>query len=293
MIRSMTAYAGNELTTHRMRVELEIRGYNSRHLDISMKLPPGCQFLEEKIRTLISEEVTRGRIELKLSLSSEEEQRETFAINWEIAEGYHEALTRLQKRFNLTEAIPLSLLAAKSGLIEPAKPEIDPEAAWEAVEKALRQGLEALNEMKAHEGRHTAEDMENRLAVIEGHIQSIEERASELLASYQQRLAERIQTLTRGLVEIEPSRIAQEAAFLADKSDISEEISRARSHLDQFRQLMQVPEPAGRPLNFLLQEFNREFTTMGSKAGNADIAHIIVSAKTELEKIREQVQNIE
>jgi uncharacterized protein (TIGR00255 family) len=135
--------------------------------------------------------------------------------------------------------------------------------------------------------------MENRLAVIEGHIQSIEERASELLASYQQRLAERIQTLTRGLVEIEPSRIAQEAAFLADKSDISEEISRARSHLDQFRQLMQVPEPAGRPLNFLLQEFNREFTTMGSKAGNADIAHIIVSAKTELEKIREQVQNIE
>jgi uncharacterized protein (TIGR00255 family) len=147
--------------------------------------------------------------------------------------------------------------------------------------------------MKRAEGKNIADDLEKRLIKIEDHICQIGERSSGLLEVYQERLKERINSLTHGMVDIDTGRIAQEAAFLADKSDISEEIVRARSHLDQFRRLMTAPECTGRSLNFLLQEFNREFNTMGSKAGNAEISHTIVSAKTELEKIREQVQNVE
>ena len=293
MIRSMTAYAGAELTRSQVRVEIEIRGYNSRNLDMAVKMPPGYQYLEEKIRSVVAGQVTRGRVEIRLSIQCEAAAEEAFQINEAAADGYYAALRRLAGRFQISEDIPLSLLAAKSGIIEPAQSETDAEAVWQAVSEALSQTLDTFTEMKITEGRHTAQDLENRLAVIEAAIEEIENRASDLLDIYQQRLKERIHSLTQGMTDIDEARIAQEAAILADKSDISEEINRSRSHLNQFRQLMEAPDPAGRPLNFLLQEFNREFNTMGSKVGNAAISHIIVSAKTELEKIREQVQNIE
>ncbi len=293
MIRSMTAYAGTDLTINEIRAEVEIRGYNSRYLDISLKMPPAYQFLEEKIRPLVSGRITRGRVEIRLSIHCGSEAANTFEVNEAIADGYHAALKTLKSRFHLSEEIPLSLLAGKNGLIEPARPKIETETVWPALSQALCQALDMLNEMKTTEGRNTAADMEKRLTAIADYIRQIEQRAPGLPAAYQQRLKERINALTHGMDAIDESRIAQEAAFLADKSDISEEIARARSHMEQFNQLMQAPDPAGRSLNFLLQEFNREFTTMGSKVGNAEISHIIVAAKTELEKIREQVQNIE
>lgn len=138
-----------------------------------------------------------------------------------------------------------------------------------------------------------AKDLEARLDDIQAAIDHIEKQTDGLLAFYQDRLKERISALTKGLVELDPGRIAQEAALLADKSDISEEITRAKSHIQQFKGIMAAEEPGGRKLNFLLQEFNREFNTMGSKAGNADLSHLIVTVKSELERIREQVQNIE
>lgn len=293
MIRSMTAYAGAEHTAGAIRAAVEIRGYNSRYLDVSLKMPPGYQFLEENIRPAVAEHVSRGRVEIRLSIQCREEAAESFALNESVADGYYAALSELKKRFALSEEIPLSLLAAKTGIIEPVQAETDPQTIWEAVAEPLYQALENFAEMKAAEGANTAADLENRLDAVAGYLGEIAERAPELPAHYQQRVKERIHQLTNGLVSIDEARIAQESAFLADKCDISEEISRARSHLDQFRHLMNAAEPAGRPLNFLLQEFNREFTTMGSKAANAEISHVIVSAKTELEKMREQVQNIE
>jgi len=293
MIRSMTAYAGTELTTGRIGVNVEIRGYNSRNLDITLRIPPTYQFLEEKIRPRIAERISRGRIEVKLFIQSADEAPEDFQINESLAEGYYGALKKLKERFNVVGGVPLSLLAEKNGIIEPVQTEIDPDAIWTSVSKALYQALDEFIGMKTTEGHNIAKDIEARIETIGGHIREIEQRSAGLLEAYQQRLKERIQALTQGMVDIDAGRIAQEAAFLADKSDISEETVRAKSHLDQFGQLMRAPEPAGRPLNFLLQEFSREFNTMGSKAGNADISHVIVSAKTELEKIREQVQNIE
>ena len=293
MIRSMTAYAETELTLDEIHVAMEIRGFNSRYLDFNFRIPSTCQFLEEKIRQVVSERVIRGRIEIKLSIQSTSEAPEKFEINESIADGYYAALRALKHRLNLDEAIPLSLIAAKTGIIEPAKSEIETDTIWAAVSKALDPTLDAFMQMKSTEGKNIADDLEKRLKKIEDHIRQIEERSTGLLDIYQERLKERINKLTHGMVDIDTGRIAQEAAFLADKSDISEEMVRARSHLDQFTQLMAASECTGRSLNFLLQEFNREFNTMGSKAGNAEISHTIVSAKTELEKIREQVQNIE
>ncbi len=146
---------------------------------------------------------------------------------------------------------------------------------------------------RATEGRHLALDLGARLNALEAALGEIAGQSSGLVALYQERLKERIATLTQGLVAIDPARIAQEAALLADRSDISEEIVRAGSHLKQFRSIMDSSEASGRKLNFLLQELNREFNTMGSKAGNAAVAHVIVEVKTELEKIREQIQNVE
>ena len=153
--------------------------------------------------------------------------------------------------------------------------------------------MSILDQMRQKEGDYTARDLTDRLDFISASIDRIATDSADLLGHYSERLQECIAALTRGTVELDPQRIAQEAAFLADRSDISEEIVRAKSHVHQFRDFMQSDDPAGRKLNFLLQELNREFNTMGSKIGNADVAHVVVDVKAELEKLREQVQNIE
>ena len=187
----------------------------------------------------------------------------------------------------------LELLVGAGSLLKAVQPKPDIEAVGALVEGALAQALQALNDMRATEGRALARDLEMRLGLVEEALGAIRSRSADLVRHYQERLTERIAALTQGVVSIDPARIAQEAAFLADRSDISEEVVRAESHLQQFRAIMAAPAPAGRKLNFLLQELNREFNTMGSKISNAAAAHVVVDAKTELEKIREQVQNVE
>lgn len=292
MIRSMTAFAGADLSTDDLSVSIEIRGYNSRYLDVALRMPQQYAPLEERVRRALSEEFVRGRVEIRVSIDRPAGEAAVFEINETTAAAYFNTLKRLKEMFDL-EQIPLALLATRTGIIETAEMDLDMEALWEMIRPCLDQALERFNAMKADEGRTLYADLQKRLCAVEKMIEKIDRHRSGLPALYQDRLKERIAALTGGIAEIDPARIAQEAAFLADRSDISEEVVRAKSHLKQFRQLMDSPSPAGRPLNFLLQEFNREFNTMGSKAGNADIAHIIVEAKTELEKMREQVQNIE
>ena len=289
----MTAFAGSDLADDKFSVNIEIRGYNSRHLDIALRLTQQYGALEEKIRKAIANRVGRGRVEIKISISESAETADAFSINESMASAYYDALVNLKERFALKSDIPLDLLAQKNGIIEQADPEIDVDQTWQVVEECANNALKHFDAMKITEGDALAIDLTARLDFIEACIIEIEKKTEGLLSRYQEKLKARITALTQGMIEIDPARTAQEAAFIADKSDISEELVRAKSHLKQFRQLMAAPEPSGRPLNFLLQEFNREFNTMGSKAGDADLAHIIVSAKTELEKIREQVQNIE
>jgi uncharacterized protein (TIGR00255 family) len=293
MITSMTGYASAAATRGSVTVTVELRTYNSRALDLALRLPSGYADLEERVRAAIAAALTRGRVEARVQV--EDSSEAAGAVEPDLARGraVFAALERLRTELGVPGTVSLDLLVGAGGLLKTVQPKPDIEAVGALVEEALAQGLKALNEMRATEGRALARDLDMRLGLVEEALASIRGRSADLVLHYQDRLKERITALTQGLVSIDPTRIAQEAAFLADRSDISEEVVRAESHLQQFRAIMDAPAPAGRKLNFLLQELNREFNTMGSKISNAPAAHVVVDVKTELEKIREQIQNVE
>ena len=187
----------------------------------------------------------------------------------------------------------MDLLAGAGDIIIAGEVAEEPEKFWSVIEKCLLHALADLDAMRQHEGQYLADDLIRRINHTNQCILKIEQESGDLVAHYQERLKNRIDVLTRGLVELDPDRIAQEAAILADKADISEEIVRACSHIEQFFNVVDTDEPAGRKLNFLLHELNREINTIGAKTGKALVSHLVVDVKTELEKIREQVQNIE
>jgi len=289
----MTGYARVEKTNKGFMVIFEIRSYNSRHLDIVLRVPHGYHLLEDKIRSLIAKRVTRGHIEAKVQIKNDFDEGYDYEINMPKAKAYHDALRRLKNDFNLDPEISVDLLAREDGVIMTTERNRNIEADLPAIEDCINNAIDDLDAMRRKEGDFIAKDFHGRLNFIEQSIEKIEKESDNLLSYYQERLKERISVLTKGVAEIEPVRIAQEAAFLADKSDISEEILRAKSHIKQFRDTIDSDESAGRKLNFLLQEFNREFNTMGSKVQSANISHMIVEVKSELEKIREQLQNVE
>jgi uncharacterized protein (TIGR00255 family) len=293
MIKSMTAYAAAERSSDIASVSVEIRTVNSRHLDLTLRLPNLLQPLEERVKSLIAGRVSRGRVEVRVQVEDRSEAATAFEVDAEKAGAYRRALDELKARLDLPGEVSLEMMAGVPGMIRPGESETDAEPVWTVAAEALNAALDALEAMREKEGAFMAEDFAARLNEIEAGIDRIASDSGGLLEHYRDRLSARIAALTRDMVEIDPARIAQEAAFLADRSDISEEIVRARSHLAQFRAMLSDDEPAGRKLNFLLQEFNREFNTMGSKTGSADVSHIVVRLKSELEKIREQVQNIE
>ncbi|MEJ2656123.1 MAG: YicC family protein [Desulfobacterales bacterium] len=293
MMKSMTAYARSEKVKDKITVLTEIRSYNSRHLDIALRLPHGYSALEEKIKAVINAGVARGRIEMSLQINEDAEEAYKFDVNIPKARAYYDSLIQLKEQLGFHSDVSIDLLVREGGVIRSAETDRDMEAVWPAVRDCMDEALKSLVAMREKEGEFIAFDIADRINQIEKNVHRIEKDSSDILFRYQQRLKERIAALTRGIVEIDPDRIAQEAAFLADKSDISEEILRVKSHIKQFRAIMKSGEPAGRKLNFLLQELHREFNTMGSKTENANVSHIIVEVKSELEKIREQLQNVE
>jgi uncharacterized protein (TIGR00255 family) len=293
MIKSMTAYAAAECSSDALTVNTEIRSYNSRHLDIVLRIPSGYMSLEERLKELISGWVFRGRLEIKIYIEMGAADSNGFEIDLVKARSFYEAVNQLRDEFNLKHEIALDTLLHPGGIIKPVEVPADADAVFPTIRDCVEQALRALDSMRRREGDFIARDLFDRLDHIEQQLEQIRTGANGLMDVYQQRLKERISLLTKDSIEIDPGRIAQEAAILADRSDISEELVRSESHLAQFRHIMKSGEPAGRKLNFLLQEFQREFNTMGAKVGNAEISHIIIDVKSELEKIREQIQNVE
>ena len=293
MINSMTAFASVERASGPTRVNIEIRTYNHRHLDIALRLPQTYLSLEEKIKSTIAAMLARGRVEMKVQIREESDVAVGYEIDLDRARALHDVLRRLAGELDLAPQIPLEFFFREGNIIKPAEVDSDVEACWPVVKEGLDEALKDLITMRKREGDHIAADFKARLAWIEAQLDNIANQVGDLLPQYQERLKGRMAALCKGIVEIDAARLAQEAAFLADRSDIAEEIVRARSHLSQFGVLMQAAEPAGRKLNFLLQELNREFNTIGSKVERPEIAHMVVAIKSELEKIREQVQNVE
>jgi len=293
MIKSMTGYAVAENSDGEITVSVDIRSYNSRYLDVVLRLPPSYMLLEDKIKGLISKRIIRGRVESKIQIKDLSDETVSIEIDRGRAKALYAALAQIKGEFDFQADISLDLLLSLGGVLKPVEALTEPERLWSLVEECIVQALDDLECMRQNEGDFIARDLAGRLDFIEDCIGRIKSDSSELLPRYQERLLERISALTRDSVELDPTRIAQEAAFLAERSDISEEIVRTESHLEQFRNIMHSSEPGGRKLNFMVQELHREINTIGSKVGNADIAHRVVEVKSELEKIREQIQNVE
>jgi uncharacterized protein (TIGR00255 family) len=293
MIKSMTAFAAAENTVDELTVKIEIRSYNSRHLDIFLRTPPACQPFEDKIKGLIADRVTRGRLETRVQVDDSSDEALALEVDFSRAKALVAALKELKNQFDLKNDITLEMLIGGGGILKTVEKHEKEDIVWATVKNCMHLALDDLEAMRQKEGDFITEDFRHRLNFISACLKKIRKKSNGLLAQYQERLKERVSLLTQGIVELEPARIAQEAAFLADRSDISEEIVRVESHLEQFNQIMNAVEPAGRKLNFLLQELNREFNTMGSKIGNAQVAYSIIDIKSELEKIREQIQNVE
>ncbi len=293
MIKSMTGFAAVEVLDGDVGVSTDIRAVNSRHLDLVLRIPAGYAGLEDRIKGLINRKIVRGRLEVKIQITDATEAAVAFEIDWARAEGMYTALNQLTDKLGLQNEITLDHLLSVGGIIRPVDTVEDSESVWKTIEACLERALADLDTMRRKEGEFIANDLFARLDFIENGLTEIKGNSANLIDQYQERLMERVAVLTKETVDIDPARLAQEAAFLADRSDISEEIVRVQSHIEQFRRIMQSHEPGGRKLNFLLQELHREFNTIGSKIGHAETAHRVVEVKAELEKIREQIQNVE
>jgi len=289
----MTGYARAERRTEQYEGVVEIRAYNSKNLDLALHMARAYLPLEDRIKAAVADCVHRGRVEMRIDIKLLQDEQQTFEIDWTRARSFRNALHELQRELDIPGAPSLEMLIAAGGIIKPAESERDLDPIWPVVRECLEEALASLDDMRQREGAALAADLQQRLETIANYLDQIEQASDGMLEIYRTKLIERIQALIQGQIEIDSARIAQEAAFMADRSDISEELVRASSHLEQFRRILAGEAPAGRKLNFLLQEFNREFNTMGAKTSRTEIAHRVVELKCELEKIREQVQNIE
>jgi len=292
MIKSMTGYGRVETTGQDRNIVVEFKSVNHRFLEISMRMPQALSPLELEFKKKIGEKIKRGRVEVFIRLEAGSTNAAEAIVNLDIARNYFAALQRLKNEFGLTEEIGLKTLVGFRDIFsQPAETEIQPDV-LKKIAAALEEALDMLVSMRREEGLAIYQDMKQRLDLIKSILETINDRSPQVILEYQRRLAERIKELTAGCV-IDESRLAQEAAILADKSDITEEIVRMRSHIGQFVTLLQSAEAEGKKIDFLLQEMNREINTIGSKSNDAEIARQVIEAKSELGKLREQAQNIE
>ena len=289
----MTAFSQVSHTVDTITADVTIRSYNSRHLDIAFFCPEFCQGFEEDIKKIIAKTHDRGRIEIKLFVRDESPDQELFEVDQEKAISYYHALKKIKEELNLTSDISLSDILSARNVIVASKQQWDEKRLWSAIEPSIEQASANLGLMRKAEGKNLYLDLSTRIDTIETSLKQVEKDAATIPSVYKKKLMERISCLTSDTEGLDPVRISQEAAIISDKSDVSEEIVRLYSHIKQFRQILDSEDSQGRKLNFMIQEFNREFNTIGSKAGNASLSHMVVDLKSELEKIREQVQNIE
>jgi uncharacterized protein (TIGR00255 family) len=292
MLKSMTGFGRAEGETALGRVIVEIRSINHRFCDINVKLPKRLFPFETRMKEMIRSEVSRGRIDGTIKLDASGEGAVQLSVDLSLAQQYYQALRTLKEKLGLQDEIRLDILAGFKDLISGKEDFEDVEPYWIEMAPILKQSLEELDAMKRLEGETLRKDVQQRLERIHHEINVIREVFPSSLEGYRDRLHERMAALLKGM-EVDPSRFEQEIACLAERTDITEEIVRAGSHLIQFAGLLDAKDPVGRKLDFLVQEIHREVNTISSKANDAEISQRVVEIKSELEKIREQVQNIE
>lgn len=290
----MTGYGRGEAARNGFKVTVEISSLNRRQGELMLSLPRELDPLEARARDLIHRHVARGRITVRVWLhAADEAWRRRVHLNLPLARTYARELAALAKSLHLEEAVTLDTLLRVPGVIRTEDPEADAEALAPLLEAALQKALAALLRTRRTEGAHLARDLAGRIRVMRRLVAGIRRRAPRAVRDYRRQLLERIRAAGLEGVRAEDERVVREVVFFADRSDISEELTRLESHFAQFDQALHAREPVGRMLDFLAQEMGREINTIGSKANDAVITRAVVRLKSELEKFREQVQNVE
>ena len=292
MIKSMTGYGKGQLIGSDAQYSVEIKTVNHRHSDVSVKVPRALLFVERDIKKWAAERLTRGKIDVFISRETTQESVLTPVLNEVLAGEYVKLFTQMSSQYKLSADIPVSLLVAQKDVIVLREADMDEALVRDQLQQVVMLALDAVEKMRMQEGAALQDDMQMRLSLMEDMLTTIEERSPQVVVEWQQKLKGRLARLQDD-VEVDPQRIAQELAIFADRCDICEEVVRFKSHLVQFRQLFASDVAVGRQMDFLLQELNRETNTMGSKSNDAELTTQVVAIKAELEKIREQVQNIE
>jgi len=288
----MTGFGRGEGETTLGKVFVESRSINHRYCDINIKLPRRLAPFENRIKEMVRSEVSRGRIDVSLKLDAAGEGKVQLNADLHLADQYYKVLQALKEKLRLQGDITLELLAGGKDIITAKEEMEDVEPYWQEIATILKQSLREMDEMKRLEGESLAKDLQQRLEQIGQQLKGIKDQAPIRLNAYWNRLRERLQSFLEGN-ELDSTRFQQEVAFLAERIDITEEIVRAESHLNQLATLLLGRDPVGRKMDFLLQEIHREVNTISAKANDAEISQGVVEIKSELEKIREQVQNIE
>ena len=292
MILSMTGYGRAEQVLNGRDITVELRSVNSRFFEYSSSIPRTCAFMEDKLKKLVAARVSRGKVELNLSIQNVTAADTVVQVNWQLAESYKNAFQAMADRMDLKNDATVGMIARFPDVLTQTAAPTDPDALWADVEQVAGQAVEAFLAMRAAEGEKLRADVEGRLTTIETLVGQIEQNSAGRVQAYTERLYARLKEILEDR-SIDEARLVTEAAIFADKTAIDEETVRLHSHVAQYRAILALDEPVGRKLDFLTQELNRESNTIGSKCQDVSITRLVVELKSEIEKIREQIQNIE
>ena len=292
MIRSMTGYGRDQQLLHGRSITVEIRSVNHRYFEFSCRAPRGCAFLEDRLKRALQSAISRGKVEVALTLQTVESRNTSVAVDHALAGQYITALRALGEEYSLPDDLTLSTICRLPDIFTLCRGEEDEEELAADVLLVLQNALKQFVAMRETEGERLKADVLSRLVAMEEHLTFVEERSPQTVAEYRARLTAKLTELLNGAVPDE-NRILTEAAIVADRLAVDEETVRLRSHFAHLRKILESTEPVGRKLDFLVQEMNRETNTIGSKCSDTAIASHVVEMKSEIEKIREQIQNIE
>ena len=292
MIKSMTGYGGAKGVVEGLEISVELKSVNNRYLDASVRLPRSFLFAEEMVKARVQSHISRGKVDVFISVNSTAAGDMLVQVNEALLKGYVEAVRHIAEEYGLPDDISAMSIARFPDVLSAEKKDLDVETVSAGLAEIVEAALNDFDSMRLREGEKLRDDVLARLETIDGLVREVELRTPETAAAYRRRLETKIAEVL-GTAGIDENRILAEAAIFADRIAVDEETVRLRSHMSQLRAMISGDSPTGRKIDFLIQEFNREANTIGSKCQNSEIAHVVVDLKSEIEKIREQIQNIE
>ncbi len=292
MIKSMTGFGSAKGTVEGIEVTVELKSVNNRYLDTSVRLPRSFMFAEETIKSAVQSHISRGKVDVFVTINTAMADDMAVVVNEPLLKGYIDAIKHISEEYELPSDMTAMTVSRFPDVLSVEKRELDADAVAAGIREIAEQALNDFDSMRLREGEKLRDDVLSKLDTINGLVSTVEENAPKTVAEYRERLLQKLNDVI-GTAGIDESRILTEAAIFADKVAVDEETVRLRSHMSQLKTMINGSSPTGRKIDFLIQEFNREANTIGSKCQNADIAHVVVDLKSEIEKIREQIQNIE